>query len=33
MANWIASKDNRDGCVMVNRIWQHHFGTDCDDAV
>lgn len=27
LANWIASKDNQlTARVMVNRIWQHHFG-------
>src|SRR6476660_4645391 len=27
LANWIASKDNpMTARVMVNRIWQHHFG-------
>jgi hypothetical protein len=27
LANWIASKDNRlTSRVMVNRLWQHHFG-------
>ena len=28
LADWIASKDNRRTArVMVNRLWQHHFGT------
>jgi hypothetical protein len=27
LANWIASKDNQlSARVMVNRVWQHHFG-------
>src|SRR6202020_1390135 len=27
LANWIASKDNpMTARVMVNRLWQHHFG-------
>jgi len=27
LANWIASPDNKlTGRVMVNRVWQHHFG-------
>jgi hypothetical protein len=28
LANWVASKDNPlTGRVIVNRLWQHHFGT------